>query len=98
MYAWIWRKLPFGRWGKLGGSALLVVSFTALLWFVIFPIVEPRMPFNDGQMDDSSEVVPSQAPAASSPLVSPPASTASTASSKSSVKSPSRSIRSSARN
>jgi hypothetical protein len=94
MYAWIWRKLPFGRWGKLGGSVLLVVSFTALLWFVIFPVVEPRMPFNDGQMDDSSEVVPSQAPAATSPLISPPAPTASA---KSSVKSPSRSVRSSAR-
>lgn len=63
MYAWIWHKLPFGLRGKFVGSFALVASVITLLWFVIFPAIEPNMPFNDGQMDDTSEVVPSDGPA-----------------------------------
>jgi hypothetical protein len=62
MYAWLWRKLPFGKWGKLGGSAVLVLGITALLWFVIFPWAEPILPFDDVQVGDPSgysDVVPS---------------------------------------
>jgi hypothetical protein len=46
MYTWIWRKLPFGLPGKLVGSALLIAMVAALLLFVVFPWLEPRLPFN----------------------------------------------------
>ncbi|HVD29072.1 MAG TPA: hypothetical protein VNC79_11325 [Mycobacteriales bacterium] len=47
MYVWIWRHLPGGRPGKLVGSTVLVLAVVALLFLVVFPWVEPRLPFND---------------------------------------------------
>lgn len=52
MYAWIWRKLPFGLWGKFGGSLMLVGGVVALLWYVVFPWAEPILPFDDVQVGD----------------------------------------------
>ena len=46
MYGWIWRKLPGGWPGKMAGSFLLVLGSLALLFFVVFPWIEPRLPFN----------------------------------------------------
>jgi hypothetical protein len=51
VYVWIWRKLPGGRPGKLAGSAILVLAVVALLFLVVFPYVEPRLPFNDVTVD-----------------------------------------------
>ena len=51
MYAWIWRHLPGGRASKALISALLVLAVCALLLFVVFPWVEPRLPFNDVTVD-----------------------------------------------
>ncbi len=56
MYAWIWRKLPFGLVGKLIGSLLLTVAAVAMLWFVVFPWAEPLLPFYDSQVTDDSGV------------------------------------------
>ena len=50
MYAWIWRKLPFGRWGKLTSSIVLVVAIGVLLWYVVFPWATPLLPFDDVQV------------------------------------------------
>ncbi|WP_018349083.1 hypothetical protein [Longispora albida] len=52
MYAWIWRKLPFGVPGKLAGSLLLLAGIAALLWWVVFPAVDPLLPMNDGQITE----------------------------------------------
>ncbi len=47
MYTWIWRHLP-GPFGlRLLQALLLVAAVCALLLFVVFPYVEPRLPFND---------------------------------------------------
>ena len=54
MYAWIWRKLPFGLAGKLVGSVLLAAATVALLWFVVFPWAEPLLPFDDVQVTQDS--------------------------------------------
>jgi hypothetical protein len=54
MYAWLWRKLPFGKWGKLGGSVALILATAALLWYVVFPWAEPILPFDDVQVGDES--------------------------------------------
>lgn len=47
MYAWIWRTLPGGTPGKLIGSAVLIVTVAVLLFLIVFPWVEPRLPFGD---------------------------------------------------
>jgi len=53
MYAWIWRKLPFGLYGKLVGSVLLTTLAGVMLWFFVFPAVEPALtPFDDVQVGD----------------------------------------------
>ena len=55
MYAWIWRKLPFGLPGKLAGSVLLVATVGLLLWYVVFPWATPLLPFDDVQVGTGTE-------------------------------------------
>ncbi len=52
MYAWIWRKLPFGVPGKIVGSLLLVTLAVGALWFWGFPAAEPLLPFDDVNVTD----------------------------------------------
>ncbi len=47
MYTWIWRHLPGPLGLRLLQALLLVAAVCALLLFVVFPYVEPRLPFND---------------------------------------------------
>jgi hypothetical protein len=47
MYGWIWRKLPGATGVKALTAAVLALGVVALLLFVIFPWVEPMLPFND---------------------------------------------------
>ena len=54
MYAWIWRKLPFGLYGKLTGSVVLITAVGALLWFVVFPWATPLLPFDDVQVGSTT--------------------------------------------
>lgn len=58
MYAWIWRRLPGGLPGKLAGSLLLLAGVLALLFLVVFPWVEPRLPFNDVTVDQPTSGAP----------------------------------------
>jgi hypothetical protein len=51
MYGWIWRHLPGGTASKAMLSLVLVAVVAALLLFVVFPWVEPRLPFNDVTVD-----------------------------------------------
>ena len=51
MYGWIWRHLPGGTAAKAIVSLLLAVAVCALLLFVVFPWVEPQLPFNDVTVD-----------------------------------------------
>jgi hypothetical protein len=59
MYVLIWRRLPGGLPGKLAGSIVLLVGVLALLFFLVFPWAETRLPFNDVTINNS--------PAAGSP-------------------------------
>ena len=47
MYGWIWRKLPGPLPVKLFEALILLGLVLALLFFVVFPWAEPRLPFND---------------------------------------------------
>jgi hypothetical protein len=51
MYVWIWRRLPGGLPGKLAGSLVLLAAVLALLFFVVFPYAERRLPFQDITVD-----------------------------------------------
>lgn len=51
MYGWIWNKLPFGIPGKIIGTLLLLAGVAALLWYVVFPAIDPHLPFNNGQLE-----------------------------------------------
>ena len=45
MYVWIWQHLPGGTAAKLTQAVLIVAVVSALLLFVVFPFVEPHLPF-----------------------------------------------------
>jgi hypothetical protein len=51
MYSWIWRHLPGGTGSRALLSLVLVAAVAAVLLFVVFPWVEPRLPFNDVTVD-----------------------------------------------
>jgi hypothetical protein len=51
MYSWIWRHLPGGTASRAALSVVLVLAVCALLLFVVFPWVEPNLPFNDVTVD-----------------------------------------------
>jgi hypothetical protein len=47
LYGWIWRHLPGPVPVKVFEALALIVAVLALLFFVVFPWAEPRLPFND---------------------------------------------------
>lgn len=47
MYGWIWRHLPGPFALKLATAIVLVLGIIALLMFVVFPWLEPRLWFNE---------------------------------------------------
>jgi hypothetical protein len=55
VYAWIWRHIPFRKpQYKALVSLVLIGAIGALLWYKIFPAVEPLLPFDDGQIENSN--------------------------------------------
>ncbi|QUQ69978.1 hypothetical protein [Kutzneria sp. CA-103260] len=46
MYGWIWRHLPGPTAAKVAEAVVLVLGVIALLMLVVFPWVEPLLPFN----------------------------------------------------
>jgi hypothetical protein len=46
MYVWIWRHLPGPMAVRLLQVLLLLAVASALLLFVIFPWIEPKLPSN----------------------------------------------------
>lgn len=51
MYGWIWRHLPGSTGARAAAALLLALAVVALLLFVVFPAVEPHLPFNDVTVD-----------------------------------------------
>ena len=46
MYVWIWRHLPGSRPLRALQALLLLLAVTGLLLLVVFPWVEPQLPWN----------------------------------------------------
>jgi hypothetical protein len=51
VYGWIWRHLPGGTASRTALALVLVLAVVALLLFVVFPWVEPRLPWSDVTVD-----------------------------------------------
>jgi hypothetical protein len=47
MYVWIWRHLPGSLVVRLLQTLLLLTAVVALLMLVVFPWIEPQLPWND---------------------------------------------------
>jgi hypothetical protein len=60
VYEWIWRRLPGGLPGKLVGSILLIAAAVLVLWFLVFPAVEDKLPFNDVTVEQEGSPGPPQ--------------------------------------
>jgi len=51
VYSWIWRHLPGPTALRALLALLLLGAVSALLLFVVFPEVEPYLPFSDVTVD-----------------------------------------------
>lgn len=47
MYGWLWRRLPDPPLLRLTLAVLVVVAVVVVLFGVVFPWAEPRLPFTD---------------------------------------------------
>ncbi|GAA3279890.1 hypothetical protein Dvina_00310 [Dactylosporangium vinaceum] len=78
MYSWIWQRIPFKQWQlKALVSGVLVLGVGALLWYQVFPAVEPILPFDDVQVEtnDPGADITVESPGPSTAPSKPPAAT-----------------------
>ncbi|MEU1727253.1 hypothetical protein [Nonomuraea sp. NPDC005692] len=47
MYGWIWRKLPEDPRRKVLVAALLVAVVGVVLWYAVFPLLEPAVTLDE---------------------------------------------------
>ncbi|HEY7485679.1 MAG TPA: hypothetical protein VH912_14540 [Streptosporangiaceae bacterium] len=52
MYGLIWRLLPGDRTAKLATAAVLILIVAAVLWYLLFPWVEPKIQFDHGTVQE----------------------------------------------
>ncbi len=64
MYVWLWRRLPGGLPGKVLGCGALLAAAVLLLFFVVFPWVEPRLPYSDVTVTPPGSSAPTAVPSA----------------------------------
>lgn len=51
MYRWIWQQLPGPLALRLAAAVLLLLAAVAVLFFVVFPRVDPLLPWNHVTVD-----------------------------------------------
>jgi hypothetical protein len=54
MYAWMWHRLPGPTPVRLAAALLLFALLVAVLFQWVFPWLEPRLPFTDVTVDEST--------------------------------------------
>ena len=59
MYAWLWRHLPGAPPVKAAVAVALTMIVAAVLWYLVFPWVEPKVQFDRGVIDRSTTPSPS---------------------------------------
>ena len=70
MYGFLWRHLP-GPWPVRAIESLaLLVGAVALLFYVVFPAVDPHLPFNDVTVNSPTTII-TVPPPTSSPTPAP---------------------------
>ncbi|HEY0540781.1 MAG TPA: hypothetical protein VGD53_20590 [Actinoallomurus sp.] len=62
MYAWLWRHLPGDMLQRVGLALAAVIVAGVLLWYFVFPWVEPKLQFDHGTVGSGTS-----APAKPSP-------------------------------
>lgn len=60
MYSYIWRHLPGPVVARLTQALLLFAGVVALLFFVIFPRVEPLLPYSNVTIDPAPAAAPAR--------------------------------------
>jgi len=46
MYAWLWRRLPGPTSVRIVTALVLLAAVVAVLLFVVYPWLDPKLPFN----------------------------------------------------
>lgn len=52
MYAWLWQRLPGDTSTKAFAAFVGVLVICVILWYVVFPWIEPRVQFDHGSTVD----------------------------------------------
>lgn len=55
MYTWIWRHLPGPVAARVAQALLLLGGAAAVLFLVVFPAVEPLLPYSDVTVDQGGQ-------------------------------------------
>jgi hypothetical protein len=56
MYVWIWRRLPGPRYIRVLQVLVLLAAAVVVLFIVVFPRVEPLLPYSDVTVDHGPKV------------------------------------------
>lgn len=71
MYGWIWRKLP-GHWAlKTLESVVLALLVAGVLVVVVFPWVEPKLPFSGNTVSGETDGATTDVTQTPTPTASP---------------------------
>ncbi|GAA2098091.1 hypothetical protein [Actinomadura alba] len=62
MYAWIWRHLPGTAPARAATAVALAMIIAGLLWYLVFPWVEPKVQFDRGVIDHHTSTPASPRP------------------------------------
>jgi hypothetical protein len=60
LYAWIWRRLPGEGPTKVLIALGLVLVAVALLWYVVFPWLEPKLEFDRNTVENGGSSAPAE--------------------------------------
>lgn len=52
MYEWLWRHLPGNTGTRIYAAAVTALVAGVLLWYVVFPWLEPKIHFDHGTVGD----------------------------------------------
>ena len=56
MYGWLWRRLPGPLAARLLQALLLMAGLVTLLFLVVFPQIEPLLPYSDVTVNRGPQV------------------------------------------